>query len=131
LLGDYLGRLFARGAMEKGIASNFTTTVPPRMLAASLGQTDYAGYADAIVSTVRHMNMTSMEDIYGRVGAKKIPTLLIWGKKDKVVPFANAALVRKTIPHAELLALENAGHIPLVDESATTHAAIKEFLSGE
>ncbi len=131
LLGDYLGRLFARRSMEKGMADNFTTPVPPQMAAQSLAQTEYAGYADAIVSTLRNMNMTKMADVYARVGAKKIPTLLIWGKKDKVVPFANAASVKKAIPHSEFLELENAGHIPTVDEDKKTHAAIREFLSGE
>jgi pimeloyl-ACP methyl ester carboxylesterase len=131
LLGDYLGRLFARRSLEKGMADNFTTPVPPQMAAQSLQQTEYAGYADAIVSTLRNMNMTKMEDVYARVGAKKIPTLLIWGKKDKVVPFANAALVKKAIPHTEFLELENAGHIPTVDEDKKTHAAMREFLSGE
>jgi pimeloyl-ACP methyl ester carboxylesterase len=101
------------------------------MTAQSLAQTEYAGYADANVSTLRNMNMTKMEDVYARVGKKKIPTLLIWGKKDKIVPFANAALVKKAIPHAEFLELENAGHIPTVDEDKKTHAAMREFLGGE
>lgn len=130
-LGDYLGRLFARSSLEKGLADNFTTAVPPQMAKQSLQQTEYAGYADAIVSTVRHMNMTQMEDVYARVGSKKIPTLLIWGKKDKIVPFANSAHVMKAIPHAEFTVLENAGHIPTVDEDKRVHAAMREFLSGE
>lgn len=131
LIGDYFGRVFARRAMEKGLPDNFTTAVPPQVLAQSLEQIDYAGYADAIVSTVRNMNMTKMEDAYNRVGQRKTPTLLIWGKHDKVIPFANAALVKKAIPGAEVLELANSGHIPTIDESKKTHAAIREFLGGE
>lgn len=130
-IGTYFGRLFARRAMVQGLPENFTTAVPPRVTEESLKQIDYAGYADAIVSTVRHMDMTGMEPAYRRVGEKKIPTLLIWGKQDRVIPFANASLIKKAIPHVEALELEKSGHIPTVDESKKTHAAIRKFLSGE
>lgn len=131
LLGDYFGRAFARKALEKGMVDSFSTKVPDAAAAEARLQTDYAGYADAIVSTVRHMSLTGLADTYARVGSKEIPTLLIWGKKDMVVPFANAALVKKAIPHAELLELENAGHIPQVDETKETNRAILRFLSAE
>lgn len=130
-IGDYAGRLMARRAMQKGLADNFAKNVPATIEASALVQTEYAGYADAIVSTLRHMNMSQMQDIYARVGVKKIPTLLIWGKKDKVIPFSNAELVRKVMPHSRFLPLENAGHIPTSDEKVKTHRAILEFLGAE
>ena len=129
-IGDYAGRLMARRAMQTGLAGNFAGAVPATIEASALVQTDYAGYADAIVSTLRHMNMTHMEEIYQRVGKKKIPTLLVWGKKDQVIPFANAQLVKQAMPHLEFLPLERAGHIPTSDESARTHGAILDFLTG-
>lgn len=131
LLGDYFGRVFARKALEKGMIDSFSTKVPDVAAAESRLQTEYAGYADAIVSTVRHMNLTGLAETYARIGKREIPTLLIWGKKDTVVPFANAALVKKAIPHADVVELENAGHIPQVDESKKTNRAILEFLSQE
>ncbi|MFZ5629044.1 MAG: alpha/beta fold hydrolase [Spirochaetota bacterium] len=130
-IGDYAGRLMARRAMQKGLAENFARNVPATIEASALVQTEYAGYADAIVSTLRHMNMGKMQDIYERVGKKKLPTLLIWGKKDRVIPFSNAELVRKVMPHAQFLPLENAGHIPTSDESEKTHRAILRFLGTE
>lgn len=131
LLGDYFGRVFARKALEKGMIDSFSTKVPEGAAAESRLQTEYAGYADAIVSTVRYMSLTGLADTYNRVGQKEIPTLLIWGKKDKVVPFGNAALVKKAIPHAQVLELENAGHIPQVDETKKTNRAIRDFLKSE
>lgn len=129
-IGDYAARLMARRVMQKSLARNFAGAVPATIEASALVQTDYAGYADAIVSTLRHMNMTHMEEIYRRVGKKKIPTLLVWGKKDQVIPFANAQLVKQAMPHLKFLPLERAGHIPTSDESARTHRAILDFLKG-
>lgn len=131
LIGDYIGRVGARRALEKSMANIVSTAIPPAIASEALQQTEYAGYADAIVSTLRHMNLTGLEETYTRVGRTSLPVLLIWGKKDKVIPFANAALVRKAIPKADFLELENAGHIPTVDEPAKTHAQIIEFLGAE
>ncbi len=131
LIGDYFGRVFARRAIEKGIADNFTTGTPPLLMAATLQQAEYSGYADAIVSTIRHMNMTGMEDAYKRVGQSGRPVLLLWGRYDKVVPFANAARVRAAMPAAKFVELEKSGHIPTIDESARTHRVMKNFLSAE
>lgn len=129
LIGDYFGRVFARRAIEKGIADNFTTGTPPILMAATLQQTEYSGYADAIVSTIRHMNMTGMEEVYRRVGKSGKPVLLLWGRADKVVPFANAEKVRAAMPAAKFVELEKSGHIPTIDENAKTHRVILEFLA--
>lgn len=129
LVGDYFGRAFARRAIEKGIADNFTTGAPPLLMAATLQQTEYSGYADAIVSTIRHMNMTGMAETYERVGKLGKPTLLLWGRHDKVVPFANAEKIRAAMPAAKFVELEKSGHIPTIDENAKTHRLIREFLA--
>ena len=131
LLGDYFGRLFARRAIEKGIADNFTTGVPPILMAATLQQSEYAGYADAIVSTIRNMNMTGMDEAYRKVGKSGKPVLLLWGREDKVVPFANAAKVREAMPTAKFVEMEKSGHIPTIDESGKSHRVILDFLSNE
>jgi len=130
-IGDYLGRLMAKNALEKSMANSYSTKVPEASAAEARRQVEYAGYADAIVSTLRHMNLTSMGDAYASVGKKAIPTLLIWGKQDKVVPYANAALVQKAIPHAEFLPLERAGHIPHVDAEKATNQRILDFVDAD
>lgn len=131
LMGDYFGRVFARRVIEKGIGDNFTTGTPPLLMAATLQQSEYSGYADAIVSTIRHMNMTGMEDTYKRVGQAGKPILLLWGRHDKVVPFTNAAKVRAALPTAKFVELEKSGHIPTIDESAKTHRVILDFLADD
>lgn len=127
-IGDYLGRVAANNALEKSMVNGVATKMPEKMAAVARVQTRYAGYADAIVSTLRHMNLTGLEAEYARVGQKSIPTLLIWGKKDLVVPFANAQRVRSAITHAEFLPLDNAGHIPTIDEPVKTERAILNFI---
>ncbi len=41
-----------------------------------------------------------------------IPTLLIWGDRDVVVPVASAQELTKHLRHAEMFVLRNVGHLP-------------------
>ncbi len=61
--------------------------------------------------------------------AAGLPTLLIWGSQDKVVPLSAAELYRKSIPGASLKLLENCGHRPEVEKTAEFLAEVTGFLS--
>lgn len=54
-------------------------------------------------------------------------SLFIWGKRDTLVPIAFAAHVKQTLPSARHLELD-CGHVPQLERSAETHAAIAAFL---
>jgi pimeloyl-ACP methyl ester carboxylesterase len=45
-----------------------------------------------------------------------VPTLLIWGADDGVVPVAYAEAYRALIPGARLVVIPNAGHLPHVEQ---------------
>lgn len=45
-----------------------------------------------------------------------IPTLLIWGASDRVVPVAYAEAYRALIPSAKLVVIPKAGHLPHVEQ---------------
>lgn len=53
--------------------------------------------------------------------------LFVWGKRDRLVPVGFAAHVRRTLPRARELILD-CGHVPQLERSEETHAAIAEFL---
>jgi pimeloyl-ACP methyl ester carboxylesterase len=55
------------------------------------------------------------------------PTLLMWGEKDRMIPFANSADYLRALHHATLAALPGIGHIPQ-EEAPMTVAILWEFL---
>ena len=55
------------------------------------------------------------------------PTLLMWGEKDGVIPFANSADYLQALPHATLAALPGIGHLPQ-EEASDTVRVLREFL---
>jgi pimeloyl-ACP methyl ester carboxylesterase len=55
------------------------------------------------------------------------PTLVIWGKDDKILPVGQAGHWHQAISQCEVNIVENAGHLVL-DESETARHAVREFL---
>jgi pimeloyl-ACP methyl ester carboxylesterase len=58
----------------------------------------------------------------------KAPTLLIWGREDRVIPFENAELWMEAMPHARLAALDACGHVPHRERPDELARLVSDFL---
>ena len=56
------------------------------------------------------------------------PSLIVWGKQDRLVDPAYAADFAAAIPNARVELIEGAGHVPQVEQIAATSALVREFL---
>ena len=56
-----------------------------------------------------------------------VPTLLVWGAQDGLVPPEFGDAYRKLIPGSRLVVLEDAGHAPFDEQEADFVAAFREF----
>jgi 3-oxoadipate enol-lactonase len=65
---------------------------------------------------------------YSRLPRLNIPTLVIHGENDRLVPPGNGELIAKRIPGARLVLLKNASHIFITDQEDESHEAIMSFL---
>jgi len=63
---------------------------------------------------------------YARYGG---PVLCAWGRRDRYLPIAALAIVRRVYPQARTLILEHSGHLPTREEPAALATAIDAFLS--
>jgi pimeloyl-ACP methyl ester carboxylesterase len=61
--------------------------------------------------------------------ASGLPTLIIWGKQDKIVPVSVAEVFKKSIPGAELVVFDNCGHRPEVEKQAEFSQHLQRFLA--
>jgi pimeloyl-ACP methyl ester carboxylesterase len=57
----------------------------------------------------------------------KLPTLLVWGANDKLLPPAYAAAWQKLIPGAQLVVVPGCGHMPHVEQPQAFVAALENF----
>lgn len=60
-----------------------------------------------------------------------LPTLILWGEDDKLIPVDVAHEMHKRIKGSQLRIFRNMGHIPMEEYPAETAAAAKVFLSGQ
>lgn len=65
----------------------------------------------------------------GRLGEIKIPTLVIYGAGDQPVVIENCQTLAREIPNAQVLILENIGHVPSMEMPDEVNRAIEKFLS--
>lgn len=59
-----------------------------------------------------------------------IPTLIVWGKKDKIIKPATAELMTELIPQAQVIMMPKVGHVPMIEAVKQTAEDYKEFRKG-
>jgi len=68
------------------------------------------------------------EDLSGVLSSLTVPTLLIWGEKDKITPLKDAYLMKEKIPGAKLEVLANVKHSPRKENPQALVEKILKFL---
>jgi len=58
---------------------------------------------------------------------QQIPTLVVWGKEDKVIKPETAYLMKQLMPHAKVLLMPDIGHVPMIEAVTQTAADYQEF----
>lgn len=64
----------------------------------------------------------------GKLAKIRVPTLIVWGKQDQLVPFSSGEKYAAGIPGARLVAFDKCGHIPKAEKTAEFVSAVLAFL---
>ena len=64
-----------------------------------------------------------------RIVALKLPTLILWGGRDRLIPRGDAERFHRDIAGSRLILFERLGHVPQEEDPAATVAAVEQFLS--
>ena len=59
-----------------------------------------------------------------------IPSLLIWGRQDAIIPVECGDLYHDALSNSTLKVIDNCGHLPQIEKPQEFQAAITQFLSG-
>ena len=65
---------------------------------------------------------------YSRLPSLKVPTLVVHGEEDHVLPPQNGQVVASRIPHARFVLIPGAGHILMTDQPEITIQHLLRFL---
>jgi pimeloyl-ACP methyl ester carboxylesterase len=80
------------------------------------------GFGDALQSLIGH-------DIRDRLATIEMPTLIVWGLSDRVIPVAAGISYHRRIPHSRLEIFERTGHLPQLERPVRFNALLDEFLT--
>jgi pimeloyl-ACP methyl ester carboxylesterase len=124
-LGEAVGQVLARLGLRAG----------PDIAEMARG---YASLGDAEARAAFLHTVRAVIDVSGqRVSAADrlyltslLPTLIVWGRKDPLIPVAHAALAHESMPGSRLAVFEGTGHFPHLDEPIRFAALLRDFLEG-
>ncbi len=71
------------------------------------------------------------ERLDGKLGGIHVPTLVLWGKQDALVPIESGERYSKEIPGAKLVSFDNCGHVPPLEKTAEFVSVVAGFLGGK
>jgi pimeloyl-ACP methyl ester carboxylesterase len=64
----------------------------------------------------------------GTIKTLKLPTLVMWGAKDRLIPLDNARRFESDIAGSRLIVFEDLGHVPHEEDAQNTVQAFRAFL---
>jgi pimeloyl-ACP methyl ester carboxylesterase len=74
--------------------------------------------------------MIVTERVDDRLARIKTPTLVVWGKQDKLIPMAMGERYAAGIAGAKLVSFDKCGHVPPIEKTEEFVAAVTAFLGG-
>ena len=72
--------------------------------------------------------MLATERLDDRLGKIKTPTLVVWGKQDKLLPMTSGERYASGIAGAKLVSFEKCGHVPPIEKTEAFVATVTAFL---
>jgi pimeloyl-ACP methyl ester carboxylesterase len=127
-LGEYLAVVYFSRILPKRLAEDFYN---PEKVPAWEGryreQMRYRGFRRALLRSLRQFMVEDFSGLYAEVGDLGKPTLLVWGRHDRTVPFAHSEQVAQLLG-AKLLVVEEAGHTPHLERPGVFEPELLGFL---
>ncbi len=83
---------------------------------------------ECLISAARQIAIANVRSFVENVRKIAVPTVIIWGEKDEIIPLNDAFRFREDLPHAELKIVPECGHSPQEEKPGETAALIAAFL---
>jgi pimeloyl-ACP methyl ester carboxylesterase/putative sterol carrier protein len=82
----------------------------------------------ALLSAMRGLIADEPEAFWLRAKRISVPTLILWGREDRLVPVGLGHRLANTIPDSRLEVLPGVGHVPQFEHPEETRRLVLEFL---
>lgn len=103
-------------------------TITARQVEAYAEVLESADHRLALVETARRLVPSEAERLVEEYPRIAVPTLLLWGREDPVVPLAVGRRLAELLPNATLHVLDGCGHLPQEECPEASLEPVLEFL---
>ena len=78
-------------------------------------------------------DLASTEKFPDTVWIKKIqcPTLILWGRQDRLVSYTHAERFHRDIPNSRVIIYDSCGHVPMIEKSLEVKKDVLSFFNGK
>ena len=87
------------------------------------------GGRHALLQTARQCIPANADELITQIATINVPTLILWGREDRVIPLKVGQLLHQLIPNSSLEVIEHCGHIPQEEKPEETISHISSFLA--
>lgn len=131
VLGPLWLKVFPAQAMVRGsleLSFHDVSKVPEDAVRKYGAVAAMPGAQHALVQTARQImprDTKSLTDAYSGI---EVPTLILWGRHDRIVPLGVGRRLNRAIPNSRLEIIEACGHLPQEERPKQTLIRIERFL---
>jgi pimeloyl-ACP methyl ester carboxylesterase len=86
------------------------------------------GGRHALLHTARQCIPSNVDELIAKLSMITVPTLILWGRQDKVIPLRVGELLHQAIPNSILEIIEECGHVPQEEKPDETIERLSNFL---
>ena len=86
------------------------------------------GNRKALAYRFDQMQKVDVAKSVATIRALKVPTLILWGGKDRLIPLENGRRFAADIAGSQLLVFDDLGHVPQEEDPQRTVQALRKFL---
>jgi pimeloyl-ACP methyl ester carboxylesterase len=128
VLNRLMDTILPRGLIESSVRNVYgdPSRVTPELVDRYYELTLREGNRAALVQRFTQAPLGLHEE---RIRDLGVPTLILWGGRDGLIPLEYGALFNRDIEGSRLVVFDDLGHVPQEEDPARTVAAVKTFLA--
>ncbi|MDP4946178.1 MAG: alpha/beta hydrolase [Alishewanella sp.] len=128
LLNKLMEQVLPRSVIESSVKNVYgdPALVTAELIDRYFELTTRAGNRQALSQRLRQ---TQTESLVNRIKDLKLPTLIIWGDRDRLIPPAMAVRFHQDIVGSQLVRFNRLGHVPQEEDPSSTVTVFKQFLA--
>ncbi len=130
VLSALTGRVLPRSAVEESVRSVYghPERITPELVDRHIAITRREGNRRALG---QRMAQIDRGENAAAIATLNVPTLILWGGQDRLIPPENAARFGRDIKGSVLVVFDDLGHVPQEEDPPRTAAAVQRFLAAQ